>query len=263
MKMTYLWITALLLATATWSLPAGAQSFPVNGPYGNRLLAQADSPRTGNTGRVQAPATNGANLPEPPTAAQPRSGQPGLGMSPGADRGGYGTPSVGAPPLAPMDPSSRSQRPVGTGRDTIPLPPTAAPGPVGSSAGWVSGEAALSGGPFPGYMVGQGQQMAGSMPRSRPSPAERPFSNYSRPPSVSPYLNLYRNNVDSNVGVAGNYYTLVRPMLEQQKTNRAMSQNLQRLQNQVQQPATGGGTGRAVGRGGYFMNYYGFFPGAQ
>ncbi len=53
-------------------------------------------------------------------------------------------------------------------------------------------------------------------------PANKPFGNYSAAPTVSPYLNLFRE--DLNGGSDLNYQTLVRPQLQQQQFNQQMQQ---------------------------------------
>lgn len=53
-------------------------------------------------------------------------------------------------------------------------------------------------------------------------PVSKPFSSYSPGPTVSPYLNLFREDLDGESDV--NYQTLVRPMLQQQQFN----ENVQR-----------------------------------
>ncbi len=56
--------------------------------------------------------------------------------------------------------------------------------------------------------------------------ASKPFSSYSSPPTVSPYMNLFR--VDLNGNNNFNYSTLVRPQLQQQQMNEQLQrQNLQ------------------------------------
>ncbi len=134
----------------------------------------------------------------------------------------------------------------------MPQPPTES-GRVsefGSAAGWSAS------GPFPAYMMGYSQEMSGSLPRSQPVQAQKPFSTYNRPPSVSPYLNLYRSGSTNGMGAVGNYYTLVRPMLNQQRTNQAVTRSLQQLQS-------GAARGASAAPGGYFMNYYGYFQGLR
>lgn len=193
------------------------------------------------------------------------SQQPSPGVQP------LGTPGVSEvtlpqPPTVPPMPQATSQprtqqsRP-GVNRSEIPAPPTASasqPPTTGRAGGWVTGQAALEGGPFPAYMTGLGvQQMTSNFGMASASPANRPFADYSRPASVSPYLNLYRP--EGALGQAGNYYSLVRPMVEQQQRNRQLSQQIRRLESAAQ--PGGGYTGRAASGGGYFMNHYGFFPG--
>ncbi|GAB6166899.1 hypothetical protein JCM19992_28990 [Thermostilla marina] len=104
--------------------------------------------------------------------------------------------------------------------------------------------------------MGYSQEMGGSLPRSQPVQTQKPFSTYNRPPSVSPYLNLYRSGSTNGMGAVGNYYTLVRPMLNQQRTNQAVTRSLQQLQS-------GAARGASAAPGGYFMNYYGYFQGLR
>lgn len=74
----------------------------------------------------------------------------------------------------------------------------------------------------------------GAMPSSRPAAGiggptgsrSKPFSSYSPQPTVSPYLNLFR--VDLNGNNDFNYSTLVQPQLQQQRLNQQLQQeNLQ------------------------------------
>ncbi|MFO0789294.1 MAG: hypothetical protein U0805_07550 [Pirellulales bacterium] len=66
----------------------------------------------------------------------------------------------------------------------------------------------------------------------------KPFSAYQSQPTVSPYLNLFRNDLNGNSSL--NYSTLVRPQLQQQQTNdqleRQNLQNARRLQSIAAQP---------------------------
>lgn len=48
---------------------------------------------------------------------------------------------------------------------------------------------------------------------------QKPFSDYHLRPAISPYMNLYRFNPG---GVVSNYYTLVRPFVEQEQTNQSL-----------------------------------------
>lgn len=65
----------------------------------------------------------------------------------------------------------------------------------------------------------------------------KPFNAIYREPTISPYMNLYREENDAEG--APNYFAFVRPQMEQNAANRAQHDELQRLTRQVQ------GRGRA------------------
>lgn len=67
--------------------------------------------------------------------------------------------------------------------------------------------------------------------RTAPTTA-KPFNTLVHSPTVSPYLNLYRETEDE---AAPNYYAFVRPQLEQQAQNDSQAKQLQSLQRQLQQ----------------------------
>jgi hypothetical protein len=69
----------------------------------------------------------------------------------------------------------------------------------------------------------------------------KPFQATTAAPTVSPYLNLFRDE-RANTEVVPSYYTYIRPQLEQQAAFQQQQQEIQRLQRQVQ----GGGQGRAA-----------------
>ncbi|MGQ9505329.1 MAG: hypothetical protein ACUVQG_11620 [Thermogutta sp.] len=172
-----------------------------------------------------------------------------------------GTPAASGASLPPAASANRGGASASSSHSKdIPLPPTAPllSGPSRGGGGWVSGEAALSGGPFPGYMTGYGTgQVTAGFGAGGPVSVEKPFATFAREPSVSPYINLYRP--EGTFGAAGNYYSLVRPMVQQQQVNRQLSRQISRMQS-----AISSGRGSAVrggSTGGYFMNYYGFYPG--
>ncbi len=82
----------------------------------------------------------------------------------------------------------------------------------------------------------------------------KPFQMITRDPTVSPYLNLHREeSVDEGVP---NYFAFVRPQLEQIETNRRQMREIQRLNQRVQagsaavgvpsQPAVQGSTGHVA-----------------
>jgi hypothetical protein len=64
------------------------------------------------------------------------------------------------------------------------------------------------------------------------APAQKPFANASRGPTVSPWLGLFGNGVTSS---DFNYNTIVRPMLQQQETNRNLQRQQQELGQRFQQ----------------------------
>ena len=61
------------------------------------------------------------------------------------------------------------------------------------------------------------------------SPTRKPFSNYQRPSAFSPYLELYRDSDGMS-----NYFTRVRPRLEQRRAN----QQQQRINERQRQAIT-------------------------
>lgn len=98
--------------------------------------------------------------------------------------------------------------------------------------------------------------------------AEKPFVDYQPPRALSPYLNLNRQS--DSLGTVNNYYTLVRPMLEQEATNNKVRTELRSVQtatriqsqsiNQLnRQTNSSYGTTPAAG----YMDFQGFYPGYQ
>jgi hypothetical protein len=90
-------------------------------------------------------------------------------------------------------------------------------------------------------------------------------------PTVSPYLNLFRENN----GVIPNYQSLVRPMLQQQAINQYQGQLLQQQNRRISQLQTGqsqleqaasptgkGGAFNRMGSSSTFQNTSRFYPGA-
>jgi len=75
----------------------------------------------------------------------------------------------------------------------------------------------------------------------------KPFHGTSTGPTVSPYLNLFREEQGATDPVPS-YYTFVRPQLEQQASYQQQQREIELLQRQVQggaatgRPITGGGT---------------------
>lgn len=62
----------------------------------------------------------------------------------------------------------------------------------------------------------------------------KPFQSLNRSPTVSPYLNLFNTGVGGAGSSFDNYNTLVRPQLNQQRTNRQLQMQNQRLNQRVQ-----------------------------
>ena len=65
--------------------------------------------------------------------------------------------------------------------------------------------------------------------------AVKPFETVQEEPTISPYMNLYR---DDDAMTAPNYYTFVRPQMQQLETNREQQRELERLRRQVQVMST-------------------------
>ena len=81
--------------------------------------------------------------------------------------------------------------------------------------------------------------------------------NSQRPP-VSPYLDMFR----ANTGVLPNYYTFVRPQLEQQKQQTQQWQAIRQLQiapTSRNMSAVAPDQLRATGQGGYFDNHLHYY----
>jgi hypothetical protein len=92
----------------------------------------------------------------------------------------------------------------------------------------------------------------------------KPFANYTPAPTVSPYVNLGRN--DSDLGLP-TYQTLVQPFVQQREFNQRQQHDMQRVNQQfqsvrsqleVQQTQT---QLRPTGHGVYFNNLSHYYPG--
>jgi hypothetical protein len=60
----------------------------------------------------------------------------------------------------------------------------------------------------------------------------KPFSGYTPAPTISPYLNLFREDLDGQSDL--NYQTLVRPQLQQQATNERLQREALELNSRLQ-----------------------------
>ncbi len=97
------------------------------------------------------------------------------------------------------------------------------------------------------------------------SATTKPFSNYRSEPAISPYLNLFRADAGSGVN---NYYTLVRPFVEQRHTNQHVGGAIRGLQRTSRTQSSAirrinrdaeAAQGRASQQ--YYQNFRNFFPG--
>ena len=103
-----------------------------------------------------------------------------------------------------------------------------------------------------------------SIGTSQPQVKQKPFSQVGYTPTISPYLQLDRDDADEPTP---NYFTFVRPQLRQYEMNRRQQAELQRLGHQVQRVTrmeTQGSTDQAnpvTGHRTYFLNTGQFYSG--
>jgi hypothetical protein len=95
--------------------------------------------------------------------------------------------------------------------------------------------------------------------------ARKPFSSYAAAPTVSPYLNLFREDLRGQS--AFNYSTLVRPALQQQQLNQQLQRQSQDLSRRLQSIAAqadfnpqGSKDQYPTGHQTVFMYYGHYFP---
>jgi hypothetical protein len=96
----------------------------------------------------------------------------------------------------------------------------------------------------------------------------KPFSGYTPEPTVSPYLNLFREDVDGSSDL--NYQTLVRPMLQQQQFNQQVQRQSMELSRRMQAMAAqsdfnpeGSQSQYPTGHQTVFMYYGHYYPSAN
>jgi len=73
---------------------------------------------------------------------------------------------------------------------------------------------------------------ASRVPTLAPGRASKPFSNVGSSPTVSPYLNLFRDDLDGSGDF--NYQTLVRPQFQQLATNQQFQRQNMEISQRVQ-----------------------------
>jgi hypothetical protein len=89
--------------------------------------------------------------------------------------------------------------------------------------------------------AGSGQVSPGPRPAARiglgtgATAASKPFSAYTPEPTVSPYLNLFREDFDGTSDF--NYQSLVRPMLQQQQFNQQVQRQTMEMARRLQSMA--------------------------
>ena len=160
---------------------------------------------------------------------------------------------------------------MGPGGAGLLAPPTSNPGAVSGAAGM---DPAM--GRYASFAVPQamGQMGPTGTPGALPTATkEKPFSNYTAPRAISPYVNLYREPASG----VDNYNAFVKPIIEQEKlnvqtqyevsklqrTSRAQSNNIQMLdrrlnpyQRELSRPTTQQGPAQ-------FMNLQQYYPSLQ
>jgi len=111
----------------------------------------------------------------------------------------------------------------------------------------------------PGFLQGAGGGGGTAMP------VQKPFANATHRPTVSPYLNLLREDLTDEV--VPNYHTLVRPQLQQiefqqqqQQQNAMMYRQLQQLQARSAFTPQGSETMLPTGHMTTFLNLGGYYP---
>lgn len=93
---------------------------------------------------------------------------------------------------------------------------------------------------------GQNSSGGGSrVPSLSPSRAAKPFSTVGSSPTVSPYLNLFREDFDG--GGDFNYQTLVRPQFQQLATNQQFQRQNTEISQRVQQISAQSAFGNPAG----------------
>ena len=99
--------------------------------------------------------------------------------------------------------------------------------------------------------------------------ASRPFANIRHRPTVSPFVNLARSDLDFELGVP-TYQSTVRPQLDQIDFNQRQSFEMQQINEQIRQieartafQPQGSTTIRPTGHVSYFFNYSTYFGGAR
>lgn len=213
---------------------------PLNQPSNNRP-----------TQTMPQPGMN-ANVPLAPTDAASSNLLNALGIP--------AAPTAGASSDENIDPRTEAaNRSSGPGGATMPMVPTrrqVVP-PRTATSGSTYDEMA--------YRRTQAQYAQHPSFTAMQSTVDKPFATYQPTSGVSPWLNLYRN--DRNGGVVNNYYTLVKPALDQRNMNQQFNVDLYGLEraNRIQSAAMRQmNTNQRTLQGAatpQYMNYGNYYPG--
>lgn len=122
--------------------------------------------------------------------------------------------------------------------------------------------------PFANNLVAPARRESASFGVGVGGPASKPFSGVSSGPTVSPYLNLFRNDFGEASDL--NYQTLVRPELQQRAFNQqidrqttALNQRLMSISARNPYNARGAENVTPTGHPAAFQYYSRFYPGKQ
>jgi hypothetical protein len=97
---------------------------------------------------------------------------------------------------------------------------------------------------------------AGANIYAPPTAPAKPFADFRPTTTISPYLNLFSE--DTGNARPENYYTRVRPLLDQQRANRRIGSELRGLQRDVRRQGQPYGSGSMPS---YYQNLGGYYPG--
>lgn len=243
MLMAARFIVVGLLLIGCYAIQVDAQVAP---PAGQLPSAASGSATASPSAEMALPG----NPPDPNSA--PHAPTEGTG---GTSQGPTAAPGNSVVPLPPTTPSGVAGAPA-TAAPVRPLPPTVTSG--GTS---VANPMSLYG---PASAVAPRNQIPTIGTGAVRAPYvldQKPFTGFSPGPAVSPYMNLYLGN--NSAGIVNNYYSVVKPMLQQQNTNRQTEQSLRelRIQNRLQQSQLQQLNRQMPGaQGSSFMNYGGYYP---
>jgi hypothetical protein len=123
--------------------------------------------------------------------------------------------------------------------------------------------------PNVGQSTAQGSRLDTGLGALGPSAfGSKPFAGYTPAPTVSPYLNLFREDLDGQSDL--NYQTLVRPQLQQQATNERLQREALELNSRLQAISAqadfnpgGSKTQPPTGHQTVFMYFGHYYPGMQ